>query len=458
MSTHPSGASSLTAADTLALLDPALAGSSRDFFQLAGTDLQAKARAFNAWYRQRRDAGLMPYAREMLGAPGPLAVQRQADGTVLSGLNFSAHDYLSLGTHPQVLEAASTAMQRYGVHNGGSTVLAGNVAEARLLEQELAEHLAMHEVLLFPTGWAAGYGLMRGLVRPDDHVVMDQLAHNCLQEGAAAATRKLHQHRHLDVAHARRVLRRVRAQDPHNGVLLVTEGCYSMDADAPDLPALQALAHEFRALLVVDVAHDLGSVGPQGQSQIGLQGMLGQVDLVVGSFSKTFAASGGFVACREPALKEYLRYYAPSATFSNALSPVQVAVVRECLRIVRSPQGQQRRDALMQAVLALREGLQAHGLSLLGTPAPIVPVLLGPAATARRAARALGQAGLLANLVEYPAVAQNAARLRMLVMAQHTPAQARQAAAVVAQALQEAAGGEGMETAAMGLDLLPAGH
>lgn len=458
MSTHPSGASSLTAADTLALLDPALAGSSRDFFQLAGTDLQAKARAFNAWYRQRRDAGLMPYAREMLGAPGPLAVQRQADGTVLSGLNFSAHDYLSLGTHPQVQEAASTAMQRYGVHNGGSTVLAGNVAEARLLEQELAEHLAMPEVLLFPTGWAAGYGLMRGLVRPDDHVVMDQLAHNCLQEGAAAATRKLHQHRHLDVAHARRVLRRVRAEDPHNGVLLVTEGCYSMDADAPDLPALQALAHEFRALLVVDVAHDLGSVGPQGQSQIGLQGMLGQVDLVVGSFSKTFAASGGFVACREPALKEYLRYYAPSATFSNALSPVQVAVVRECLRIVRSPQGQQRRDALMQAVLALREGLQAHGLSLLGTPAPIVPVLLGPAATARRAARALGQAGLLANLVEYPAVAQNAARLRMLVMAQHTPAQARQAAALVAQALQEAAGGEGMETAAMGLDLLPAGH
>lgn len=458
MSTHPSGASSLTAADTLALLNPALAGSSRDFFELAGTDLQAKARAFHAWYQQRRDAGLMPYAREMLGAPGPLAVQRQADGTVLSGLNFSAHDYLSLGTHPQVLDAARAAMQRYGVHNGGSTVLAGNVAEAALLERELAEHLAMPGVLLFPTGWAAGYGLMRGLVRPDDHVVMDQLAHNCLQEGAAAATRKLHQHRHLDVAHARRVLQRVRAQDPHNGVLLVTEGCYSMDADAPDLCALQALAHEFRALLVVDVAHDLGSVGPQGQSQIGLQGMLGQVDLVVGSFSKTFAASGGFVACREPALKEYLRYYAPSATFSNALSPVQVAVVRECLRIVRSPEGQQRRDALMQAVLALREGLQAHGLSLLGAPAPIVPVLLGPAATARRAARALGQAGLLANLVEYPAVAQNAARLRMLVMAQHTPAQARQAAALVARALQEATGGEGMETAAMGLDLLPAGH
>jgi 7-keto-8-aminopelargonate synthetase-like enzyme len=110
----------------------------------------------------------------------------------------------------------------------------------------------------------------------------------------------------------------------------------------------------------------------------------------------------------------------------------------------------------MLAVQALRAGLQDAGLQVLGTPAPIVPVLLGPAATARRAARALGQAGLLANLVEYPAVAQNAARLRLLVMASHTPAQARQAAALLARALQQAQGGEGVETAAMGLDLLPA--
>jgi 7-keto-8-aminopelargonate synthetase-like enzyme len=187
-----------------------------------------------------------------------------------------------------------------------------------------------------------------------------------------------------------------------------------------------------------------------------LQGLHGQLDVVMGAFSKTFAANGGFVACREPALKEYLRYYAPPNTFSNALSPVQIAVVRECLRIVRSPEGQGRRDALMRAVLALRGGLQGEGMTVLGQPSPIVPVLLGGAALARRATRELGRAGLLANLVEYPAVAQNSARLRLQVMARHTPEQARQAAMMVAEAWQGVSAGTEVETAAMALDESPA--
>lgn len=454
---HPSyPTADLSAADTLALLDPALGGSTRDFLESTGPDLQAKARAFHDWVELRRATGLHPYARQLLVAPGPQATLRQADGSVLSGLNYSSQDYLSLASHPAVKAAAKAAVDRFGVHSAGSTVLAGNLGEGGLLEQELGDFLAMPEVLLFPTGWSAGYGALRALVRENDHVVMDQLAHNCLQEGARAATRHVHLHRHLDVAHARRLLERIRARDPERGVLLVTEGSFSMDADAPDLATMQALAREFQALLIVDVAHDLGCIGPGGQGQIGLQGLHGQLDVVLGAFSKTFAANGGFVACREPALKEYLRYYAPSNTFSNALSPVQIAVVRECLRIVRSAEGQALRQSLMAAVLGLREALVAEGLEVLGQPSPIVPVLLGSTAVARCMTRELGGQGLLANLVEYPAVALNSARLRLQVMAGHTAEQGRQAAAMVAEALRQVRDGAGMETGAMMLEqMLP---
>ena len=113
----------------------------------------------------------------------------------------------------------------------------------------------------------------------------------------------------------------MREKDRENGVLVVTEGLFSMDSDTPDIAALQALAHEFGATLVVDVAHDLGCLGEDGRGHIGMQQMIGKVDVVMGSFSKTFASNGGFVACRTRGVKEYLRYYSSPCTFSNALSP-----------------------------------------------------------------------------------------------------------------------------------------
>ncbi|MDR7335656.1 aminotransferase class I/II-fold pyridoxal phosphate-dependent enzyme [Roseateles asaccharophilus] len=416
----------------------ALRGSSFDYLAQPGTNLAAKAQAFHAWAENRVAHGVFPYAKRLGGRPGATAELTLLDGQRHAGLNYSSQEYLSLARHPRVCAAAQAAMERYGVHSAGSTALAGNVEETTALEAELGELLRMPEVLLFPTGWAAGFGAIKGLVRETDHVVMDQLAHNCLHEGARAATPNIHLHRHLDMDHVERLLKRVRQRDPHNGILLVTEGCFSMDADSPDLKRLQALAREHGALLMVDVAHDLGCMGPGGGGQLALQGMLGQVDLVMGSFSKTFASNGGFVASHDRAIKEYLRFYAAPNTFSNALSPVQVAIIRACVGVVRSAEGQQRRDRLMHAILGLRGALTEQGITVLGHPSPIVPVLLGNDALARVACREMSRAGLLANLVEYPAVSLNSARLRMQVMADHTPALGQTAARIVAEALHRA--------------------
>jgi glycine C-acetyltransferase len=296
----------------------------------------------------------------------------------------------------------------------------------------------MEEVVLYPTGWAAGFGVIKGLVRSADHVVMDMLSHSCLQEGAHAATNNIHLFRHLDNEYCRNILTKIRSKDKDNGILVVTEGLFSMDSDTPDLGALQSLCHEFNATLVVDVAHDLGCLGNDGRGHLGIQNMLGKVDLVMGSFSKTFASNGGFVACKSRAVKEYLRFYSAPATFSNALSPVQAATIMKTFEIVDSAEGRQQREALMANILSLRHQLREAGLEYYGDPSAIVCVKMGTEGLARLVSKRLPELGLIANLVEFPAVPKGAARIRMQVMANHTEQNIADAVQVLKTARQQA--------------------
>jgi len=251
-------------------------------------------------------------------------------------------------------------------------------------------------------------------------VVIDGLAHNCLQDGAIAATRNVYLHGHLNLQSTRRHLKRIRARDKDNGILVVTEGLFSMDSDTPDIGAMQDLCREFNATLMVDVAHDFGNIGEDGRGHIGLQQMTGKVDIVMGSFSKTFASNGGFVSCNSPAVKEYLRYFGSSGTFSNALSPIQSAIVLKAFEIVRSEEGRTLRADLMKNVLYLRDQLKAAGLEVVGDPSAIVSVKVGDEGLARLVSQRLPRLGAIANLVEFPAVAKGSARFRLQVMAKHS--------------------------------------
>lgn len=235
-----------------------------------------------------------------------------------------------------------------------------------------------------------------------------------------AATRNVHLHGHLDIDSARRHLNRIRARDAKNAILVVTESLFSMDSDTPDIAALQDLCREYKATLLIDVAHDLGNLGEDGRGHLGLQHMLGQVDIVMGSFSKTFAANGGFVACNSLAVREYLKYYSAPQTFSNALSPVQSAVVLKAFGIVESAEGRSLRTQLMTNVRSLRGALHQAGFEVIGAPSAIVPVMMRAEGLARLVASRLPGLGVVANLVEYPAVAKGSARFRMQVMARHS--------------------------------------
>jgi 7-keto-8-aminopelargonate synthetase-like enzyme len=398
----------------------ALGGSMRDFRYLPGSNLLERVHAFYDWQELRRDTGLWPLGRSTETGPRSKCVARTDEGELFEGINFASQDYLSLSAHPAISAVAIETINEFGVHSAGSPALVGNTSLSLALERKIAEFLQMEQVTLFPTGWAAGFGVVKGLVRSSDHIVMDALSHACLQEGAQAATRNIHLFRHNNLDSVRDKLSAIRAKDKDNGILVITESLFSMDSDTPDIGGLQELAREFGAILMVDVAHDLGALGPDGRGHIGMQGMLGKVDVVMGSFSKTFASNGGFVATNARAVKEYLKYYASPCTFSNALSPSQAAIVLKAFEIVDSQEGAALRQSLMNNIRFLRELLHGTSFETYGDPSPIVCVKMGSEGLARLVARRLPDIGLLANLVEFPAVPKGQARFRMQVMAGHT--------------------------------------
>lgn len=418
--------------------DEALKGSMRDFRVPGGADLLQRTESFFRWQNLRRESGVWPFSRATEDGPGTICQAQDDRGIKMRGVNFASQDYLSMSAHPAIKATAIEVIERCGVHSAGSPALVGNTSYSVALERRIADFLKMEEVVLFPTGWAAGFGIIKGLVRSADHVVMDMLSHACLQEGAHAATHNVYQFRHLDNDYCRRLLAKIRAKDTENGILVVTEGLFSMDSDTPDLVGLQEICHEYNATLVVDVAHDMGCLGEDGRGHIGLQNMLGKIDIVMGSFSKTFASNGGFVACRSRAVKEYLRFYSSPATFSNALSPMQAATVLKAFEILETEEGNARREAMMRNVLKLRQALTDAGLDYYGEPSAIVCVKMGTEGLARLVGRHLPEMGLLANLVEFPAVPKGAARFRMQVMANHTDDNIRDAVAILKAAKDEA--------------------
>jgi glycine C-acetyltransferase len=403
-----------------------------------GAHLTERTKLLGEWLEQRVEAGTWNYSRVLEKSPAPTTGVRNSRGDVIEKINFGSQDYLGLASHPAIYDAALRALNEYGPHSASSAILQGNTRISRRLEKSIAELMQTEHVLLFPTGWAAGFGTIVGLVRPNDYVVLDRHAHACLMQGARAATEKHTFFRHNDIADCRRKLEKIRAKDTTNAILVVSEGIFSMDSDSPDVLKLQELCHEFNAVLLLDVAHDLGALGPNGTGQPGLQKMLGKIDLVMGAFSKTFSSNGGFLAAHNLSVKRYISIYGGSYTFSNALSPVQTGVVDEAVRIVRSEEGDRLREKLFDNIHRLRAGFFAEGLECLGEPSPIVPVSVGDEKLAKWTSRALEQNGLIANLVEYPAVARGCARFRFQVMATHTTGQIDSAIRLFCQSLEEA--------------------
>ncbi|HTZ21328.1 MAG TPA: aminotransferase class I/II-fold pyridoxal phosphate-dependent enzyme [Opitutaceae bacterium] len=360
------------------------------------------------------------------------------DGRMRPGMDFTFIDYLGLMSHPAVREAARAAGENFAERPADCPPPAPTPQGVTALQAELAEFLQLPHVRLYSLGWSACGGVVGGLIRAGDHVVLDSLVQGSFYEAAAALTRHVHLCRHLDVEHFDEVLRDIRTRESHRPILVVTEALFATEADTADLATLQAVCRRYDALLCVSVANDLGAVGPGGTGCLGLQHMLGQVDLVVGSFFPSLACHGGFVATRWREVRDRLNSYAVKNADSSVLTSVQAATALAALRLARSPEGERRRRALFTAVAAVRAGLALHGGIVLGLAAPMVPLLLGREEVGRMVARLCAERGVQVPLLEHPEVPMGAARLQLHLMATDKSDQCLAATTRIAEAINEA--------------------
>lgn len=416
----------------------ALTKSLLHFIKLHGTDVDRRCLPYHEWASGRREMGVWPYAKVLMGRVGSQAeVANEFIRNSGCFINFGSQDYLGLAQRDELRQAVVEGMSEWGVHSAGSPVLCGRTRFLAELEQKFCTLFQRPECIIFPTGWAAGFGVIAGLVRNEDSVVMDALSHNCLQEGARHATSHVRHFAHNDLDMMAALLRVERDRNSGGGLFVVLESLYSMDSDSPNLHAAMRLAREHDAIVILDVAHDFGAMGEKGMGLLEGVSAADQPDVIMGSFSKTFAANGGFIVCSRP-VREYLAFHSPPHIFSNAISPLQTAVVNKAFDMVFSAEGRRLRRELAVNIDAVRGAMEAHGLTVAGTPSPIVPVFVGDEKIARLTSKHLTKNGLLANLVEFPAVARGKARFRFQVMATHERAAITKAAELMVESKRAA--------------------
>ncbi|MHB1533843.1 MAG: aminotransferase class I/II-fold pyridoxal phosphate-dependent enzyme [Acidimicrobiales bacterium] len=382
-------------------------------------------------YRLAESLDVLPFYRELEGEIGPTVTFRGRSMVMLGSNN-----YLGLTTDPRVRAAARRAVDQYGTGVTGSRLLNGTLPLHRELEELLADWVGTEAALVFSTGYVANLGLLVSLVGPGDATVVDSAAHASLVDGGRFAEGTLRAFRHNRPNSLRRTLRSWREQDDAGGVLVAVDGIYSMEGDWAPLADIAALCREFGARLLVDEAHALGVVGPEGAGTAAATGVI--PDLIMGTFSKSLASCGGFIA-GPAAVVDFLKISCRPLQFTASGVPASLAAALAAARIAR--QEQWRRDAVVARGAQLRLGLTQLGYDVgASTESAIVPVHVGDDWQAGALWKSLLDHGVYTNCAIPPAVPR--AVLRTSVMATHTEADIETALAGF-EAARDAAGAAG---------------
>jgi 8-amino-7-oxononanoate synthase len=359
--------------------------------------------------REAQAAGLYPYFTPIHESEDTV-VKIGGETKVMMGSN----NYLGLTHHPAVLEAAAAALKKYGSGCTGSRFLNGTLDLHEQLEAELAEFLGKESCLVFSTGYQANLGVVSGLIGRNETVFLDKLDHASIVDGAKLSYGNVVRFNHGDLAGLERKLAE---EDRSHGAMVIVDGVYSMEGDVADLPHLVSLGHRYGVAVAVDDAHSIGVLGPTGAGTADHFGLTRETDLIVGTFSKSLASIGGYVAGDEYVI-HYLKHHCRPLIFTAALPASNTAGVLAALHILRSEP--ERRAALWENTRRMQDGLRGLGYDIGATATPIIPVLMGPLERTLVIWRRLFDAGVFTNPVVPPAVPPSACRLRVSVMATHT--------------------------------------
>lgn len=355
--------------------------------------------------------GIYPYFRAIEESEGPV-VSMGGKRVIMAGSN----NYLGLAAHPKVKEAAIDALKKYGTSCSGSRYLTGTIDMHEILERELAEYMGKEAALIMSTGYQTGQGVIQPLISRNDYIISDKdnhasiVAGNFMSKGQGANVVRF---KHNDMFDLERRLKRI---SPDAGKLIVTDGVFSTFGDIAPLDELHKLADQYNAQVLVDDAHAIGVIGKGGRGTASHFNLDEEIDLVLCTFSKTFASLGGFVAGEERVIN-YLKHHSPAFIFSASPTPPSVAAAYAALQILKSEP--EKVDKLAYNANKIRKGLQSLGFKVMDGQTAIVPVIIGDDEVAFKFWTELFNNNIFVNVFISPATPPGKAMLRNSFMATH---------------------------------------
>jgi glycine C-acetyltransferase len=402
-----------------------------NFYFGAGDDAFALLDPFADWYRQVHPEGYYLYELPLHTAPGTrVDVEDTKTGEVRRGLvNFASYNYLGLSYRPEVKQAIKEAADIYGGGASGSPILSGTTRLHQEFAEEIAAFKGQDAALVFPTGYSANVGVIAGLMRSGDLIVADQFAHASIVDGMILSKAKSRFFRHNKADDLDRKL------SGFNGKkLVIVEGVYSMDGDVPPLAEIIEVCRKHGARLMIDEAHSAFVFGPNGKGVAEDQGVEDQIDIHLGTFSKSLGGQGGYVVGPHK-LINYLRGFSRSRFFSCALSPVVVAGLRKALEIARAEP--ELRHRLWRNVATMQALLREAGVPMGESVSQVIPIMIRDDARIFMIGEELLREGVFINPVRYPAVGKHKSRFRMSISAAHTEEDLKEGAEVIARVLRK---------------------
>ena len=360
--------------------------------------------------KQVMAAGLYPYFQVVQSAQDPEVI---VDGRRM--IMVGSNNYLGLTSHPRIKEAAIRAVERYGTGCAGSRFLNGTMDLHHEVEARLAKFKKKETALLFAAGYQTNLGVISALAGKDDVVIIDRWNHASIIDGCRLAFGQTLKYRHNDMEDLERIL----ASQPEKGKLIIVDGVFSMEGDIANLPEIVRLARKHGARIMVDDAHATGVLGKEGRGTAEHFDLEDEVDIVMGTCSKTLAAVGGFIASSNDVI-HYLKHNARSMIFSASLPPPCVATIGAAIEVIE--QEPERRAQLWKNAQRVREGFQEMGFDTGLSETPVIPVMPGDELQAFRMGRELYEQGIFANVSVRSAVPEGRALIRTSYMATHTDA------------------------------------
>lgn len=352
--------------------------------------------------------GLYPYFRVIESAQDPEVIIN-GKRMIMVGSN----NYLGLTNHPKVKEAAIEAVRKYGSGCAGSRLLNGTLDIHVNLEDKLAKFMRQEAALVFSTGFQVNLGVISALIGKDDAVIIDKMDHASIIDGCRLSYGDIKKFKHNDMTDLKRVLE----ENKDRGKLIIVDGVFSMEGDIANLPEIVELAKKYRARVMIDDAHGIGVLGRTGRGTAEHFGLEKEVDILMGTYSKSLASIGGFIAGSE-SLIHYIKHFARSLIFSASPPPASIAAVSAAVDIIENEP--ERREKLWENTKKMLKGFKDLGFETGPSKTPIIPVIVEENEIAFRFAMMLQEEGVFANVAVSPAVPNGKALIRTSYMATHT--------------------------------------